>query len=138
MAYRMADHGQAAVDGPSKSVRNSVFSKWWPAGFFLFTIVLIIVGGGLTGAWYASFGDYDWGNDGLYYGGVACFALAGVCKFTGWFLVILYCLRRRRSRSAPTASATLITFPPPPCQDRTTCNTPLHEQRIGLQSIAVK
>lgn len=86
-----------------------VMSKWWPISFFIAAIILFIVGGGLVGAWSSSVDnfDYEYYNfdtyNGLYYGGIACFAIAGLCKFVGWILLIVRCTQTQRSRSTAVA-----------------------------------
>lgn len=84
-------------------------SKWWPLSFFIVAIVLAIVGGGLLGAWASSYSTYttttgryryyySTGNDGLFYGGVACFVIAGLAKIVAWILLIVWLVKRSRAR----------------------------------------
>jgi len=116
MAYGPA-YGQPGV---TTTTGRSGLSKWWPISFFLITLVLFIVGGGLIGAWVSSAqnsivdsynSDYDSyyttysANNGLYYGALACFALGGICKLTAWILLIVYCVQRRNSRTIVVTQA---------------------------------
>ena len=86
------------------------FSKWWPISFFIAAVLFIIIGGGLMGAWaasgtcsyssyssYSSYRTYRCSNTGLFYGGVACVAIGGVCKLVAWILLIVFCVKRNRS-----------------------------------------
>ncbi|KAK3897065.1 hypothetical protein C8A05DRAFT_39383 [Staphylotrichum tortipilum] len=86
--------------------RQKHFSKWWPISFFIAAFVMIITGGGLIGAWsasascvrssYSSYRSsyYSCSDSGMFYGGVACIAIGGVCKLIAWILLIVFCVKR--------------------------------------------
>lgn len=93
-------------------------SKWWPISFFIAAVIFFIIGGGLIGAWassataydsYDSYDSYDYtyyySNSGEYYGALACFALGGICKFVAWVLLIVWCVKRSRSRTVVVTQA---------------------------------
>jgi hypothetical protein len=90
------------------------FSKWWPISFFIAAVIFIIIGGGLVGSWSASAScvsssyssyrsSYSCSNSGMFYGGIACVAIGGICKLVAWILLIVYCVKR--SRHQPTSIA---------------------------------
>ena len=97
------------------------FSKWWPISFFIAAVLFFIMGGGMLGGWaansttYYSSSIYDYGDDyyytghtGLFYGGVACCVIGGVCKLVAWILLIVYCVKRSRNNNP---SAVYVTQP---------------------------
>lgn len=91
-----------AQQAPARS--RTQMSRWWPISFFIAALVFIIIGGGLIGAWTSSVNNfYDddsfdtVGNNGEFYGGVACLVIAGICKLVGWILLIVRCMQRQRS-----------------------------------------
>lgn len=88
-------------------------SKWWCISFFIAAIVFFIIGGALLGVFasnsysncsyssgYSYYSSYSYdcvtSNMGEWYGGIAMLALGGVCKFIGWVLLIVFCVKRRR------------------------------------------
>lgn len=90
--------------------RQKQFSKWWPISFFIAAFVMIVTGGGLIGAWSASatcsrsssyyssyYSSYSCSGSGMFYGGVACVAIGGVCKLIAWILLIVFCVKRSRN-----------------------------------------
>jgi len=93
-------------------------SRWWPSSFFLGAVVMFIVGGALVGSYlsnancfsssYFHYNDDDWDctpkRNGKFYAAVACFIVGGVFKLIAWILLILYCIKRRRSREQGAAS----------------------------------
>lgn len=89
------------------SHRQGTLSKWWPISFFIATVIFFIIGGGLFGGYAATpAGRHGYTNlhgfnrvSGLFYGGCACIAIGGVCKLTGWILLIVYCIKRNRGRA---------------------------------------
>jgi hypothetical protein len=139
MSYEMTgQHTTYPYPPPANAVvapKRSHFSKWWPLSFFITAIIFFIIGGGLLGGWSASAVDcvddyyysssyksytscYDTGNKGLFYGGVACVALGGICKLIFWILLIVWCVKRS-SRVPISASYTYqpinnYAAPPPP------------------------
>lgn len=108
------------MDSKPPKQKSTGMSRRWPLAFFLAAIVAFIVGGALVGVWASKtsdcFGDsssYDYTNDdfncttkdnGEYYGAIACFIIGAVCKFIGWVLLIMYCVKRRRSHQKAAAS----------------------------------
>jgi len=116
MAYPYPPPTTTAVTVPPKSR----FSKWWPISFFLVAVLFFIIGGGLVGGWtatcsrsssYSSYSSYysssysGCGANGMWFGAVACFALGGICKFVGWILFIVWCVKRS-SRQSTSVSYT--------------------------------
>lgn len=115
---------------PSAPVqKRSGLSKWWPISFFIGAVVMFVVGGALIGTYLANasncwdsysyssyyYDDYDYscssGHDGEFYGGVACFVIGGVCKLIAWILLIIFCVKRRRSINQ-TVATQYYTVPP--------------------------
>lgn len=124
MGYEAVPQGQTVVQQS-----RSRISKWWPISFFIVFIVFIIIGGGLIGAWVSSSSTYSYSyyssysyygnsaNDGLFYGGVACFAIAGICKLVAWILLIVFCVQGRRSQTTTVSYVTQpVNYAPPPQQ----------------------
>ncbi|KAL2128569.1 hypothetical protein VTI74DRAFT_9010 [Chaetomium olivicolor] len=101
--------------GPAvASPQRRQFSKWWPISFFIAAVIFIITGGGLIGGWsasascvrssYSSYRSYySCSNSGMFYGGIACVAIGGICKLVAWILLVVYCVKR--SRHQPTSIA---------------------------------
>lgn len=100
--------------------RTKGMSRRWPLAFFFGAIVMFIVGGALVGVYLSNtsscFGDssYDYYNNddfdcasnhnGEFYGALACFIIGAVFKLIGWVLLMLYCIKRRRSHQQAAAS----------------------------------
>ncbi|KAJ5114342.1 hypothetical protein NUU61_000101 [Penicillium alfredii] len=113
------------------STGRGQISKWWPLGFFIGSIICFIIGGALVGSYVSTaykkcyneaqnsqneFNSYSTRystNDdqnykcardhiGLFYAGVIFFVIAGLLKLTGWVLLIVFCLKRRRANQAAT------------------------------------
>lgn len=98
---------------PGAPVKNvSRMSKWWPIGFFIGALVFFVIGGALVGTYlgntsncYNSYNTYYYdysyscssGANGEFYGGLACFAIGGILKLVAWILLIVFCVKRRRS-----------------------------------------
>lgn len=88
-------------------------SKWWWIGLLIAWVVFVIIGGGLIGAWassstscssysyYYSYSCSD-GDNSLYYGGIACFAIAGVLHLAYWVVLIVWCTKRNRLNASVT------------------------------------
>lgn len=97
-------------------------SRRWPLGFFLAAIASFIVGGALVGVWVSNadnclgvaYTDDDWNctskQNGEFYAAVAFIIIGAACKFIGWVLLILYCVKRRRAQQQAAAS-TYYTIP---------------------------
>jgi hypothetical protein len=106
MAYPYPPPAAAVIPAP-----KSRFSKWWPISFFIAAVLFFVIGGGLVGAWSASYTcDLSgWtsycgnGNDGEFYGGVAMLVIGGLCKLTAWIMLIVWCVKR--SSRQPTSVA---------------------------------
>jgi len=92
------------------------FSKWWPISFFIAAIIFIIIGGGLVGAWsanatcsrssYSSSSyrySYSCSDSAMFYGGIACVAIGGICKLVAWILLIVFCVKRSRYQPVSVA-----------------------------------
>ncbi|KAL2017856.1 hypothetical protein VTK56DRAFT_1601 [Thermocarpiscus australiensis] len=123
MSYEMTGNQHTAFPYPPPAVAAPVavpprsrFSKWWPISFFITAIIFFIIGGGLLGGWAASADNCvdDWysssyyscssvGNEGMFYGGVACVAIGGVCKLVAWILLIVWCVKRSTRQPASVA-----------------------------------
>lgn len=89
-------------------------SKWWWISLLIAWVVFVIIGGGLVGGWasssvsscnYSYYSSYRCGNDsdGLYYGGIACFAIAGILHLAYWIVLIVWCTQRHRVQAGPIA-----------------------------------
>ncbi|KAF7184344.1 hypothetical protein CNMCM7691_005096 [Aspergillus felis] len=113
MSYEMNHHTPAMVQQVTTPSRSRGISKWWPISLFIFAVVFFIIGGGLAGAWnsrgyscdfYSCLDDYD----GEFYGAIACFAIGGILKITGWILLIIYLVKRRR---LPASAVTYVNPP---------------------------
>lgn len=93
---------------------TSRFSYWWPISFFILFAITLIIGIALSvkygsSSYNSCYHDYRHNrvsydddscvtkNSGLLYGAVVCFIIAGVSKLIGWILVLIWCLRRRRT-----------------------------------------
>ncbi|KAG7294163.1 hypothetical protein NEMBOFW57_004232 [Staphylotrichum longicolle] len=96
--------------------RRRQFSKWWPISFFIAAVIFIIIGGGLVGAWsanatcsrssYSSSSyrySYSCSDSALFYGGIACVAIGGICKLVAWILLIVFCVKRSRYQPVSVA-----------------------------------
>ncbi|KAL2174866.1 uncharacterized protein P884DRAFT_279796 [Thermothelomyces heterothallicus CBS 202.75] len=114
MSYEMSNTQNMTYPYPPPATAVAVaqpksrFSKWWPLGFFIAAILLIIIGGALVGAWTAnaecSYDDYYYScdhNTGMLWGAVACFVIGGLLKLTAWILLIVWCVKR--STRVPTS-----------------------------------
>ncbi|KAJ5304386.1 uncharacterized protein N7443_004046 [Penicillium atrosanguineum] len=111
-------HMPVNTDPPKQ--KSTGMSRRWPLGFFLAAIVSFIVGGALVGVWISNasdcFGDssyYDYSEDDLnctskqngeFYAALAFLIIGAACKFIGWILLIMYCVKRRRSHREAAAS----------------------------------
>lgn len=119
----------------SGSTRPSRFNKWWPIGFFIGAIICFIIGGALVGTWasksyddcsYSSSNSYYSsyyssyscvGSDsGIFYGGIAMLVIGGVIKLIAWILLIIFCVKRSRSRHTVTYVDTPPVQQPQPYQ----------------------
>lgn len=116
----------APVQKPSR------LNKWWPISFFIAAVVMFVVGGALVGTYlantsdcwnsytYSYYSDYNYdydyscgsSHDGEFYGGVACFVIGGICKLVAWILLIIFCVKRRRSIHQTVVTQYYNTAPP--------------------------
>lgn len=101
-------HAYVSHGNPAMSPSSRRISKWWPISLFITAVVFIIIGGALVGSWASSTNYYDY-NDGLLYGGAACFAIGGLCKLTAWILLIVWCVQGRH----PQATAPNVNYTSP-------------------------
>jgi len=116
MSYEMSNQNMAYPYPPPAAAvippQKSRFSKWWPISFFIAAVLFFIIGGGLIGGWSASYGSHcysSWsssysscrgGNDGMFYGGVACVVIGGLCKLIAWIMLIVWCVKRSTRQPA--------------------------------------
>jgi hypothetical protein len=119
--------------GPDGTTRKGPISRWWWLSLLIGWIVFFIIGAALLGTWssgsgnvvcgYDSYDGYDdncsaTGANGLFYGGVACFAIGGVLKLAYWIMLIIWCTQRRRYLApvvyvnGPAAEAGKPYYPP--------------------------
>jgi hypothetical protein len=117
--------------GPDGTTRREPISRWWWISLLIGWLLFFIIGAGLIGAWSSgsgggcSYNQFDGyydncysGNNGLFYGGVACFAIGGVIKLAYWIMLILWCVQRRRYLApvvyvnGPAAEAGKPYYPP--------------------------
>ncbi|EFY99780.1 hypothetical protein X797_001188 [Metarhizium robertsii] len=111
MAYEMTSpQGQTIVHQQHVPARRGM-SRWWPVSFFIAAIIFFIIGGGLMGAWAASFDGYAYYTDGNWYGAIACFVIASLLKLTAWILLIVWCVKGR-NRAQPSTTVTYVNPPP--------------------------
>ncbi|KAK4148884.1 hypothetical protein C8A00DRAFT_19363 [Chaetomidium leptoderma] len=116
MSYQMSGGQNMAYPYPPPAAAvaappRSRFSKWWPISFFISAVLFFIIGGGLIGGYSAT--AYDCldsyyscsgvGNNGMWYGAVACFALGAICKLVAWILFIVWCVKRDSRQPASIA-----------------------------------
>jgi hypothetical protein len=87
MAYQ--NSSPQIVTGTQPVTGKAPISKWWPIGCFCSFVFFIVLGGGLLGA-------------GVWYGGIACIAIAVILKFVFWVLLITWCVQRRRASTPST------------------------------------
>lgn len=95
--------GQTIVQQQYAPARTRM-SRWWPISFFIAAVLFFIIGGGLMGAWASSYDGYGYYADGNWYGAIACFVIASLLKLTAWILLIVWCVKSRRS------STTTVTY----------------------------
>ncbi|OAQ66340.1 double zinc ribbon domain-containing protein [Pochonia chlamydosporia 170] len=120
MAYEMTPQGQTVVQQQYATARRGM-SRWWPVSFFIAAVIFFIIGGGLMGAWAASYDSWDgYYNNGNWYGAIACFVIASLLKLTAWILLIIWCVKGRRTQSSTTV--TYVNVPP---VNNTYTNVPL-------------
>ncbi|KAJ6107694.1 hypothetical protein N7523_009017 [Penicillium sp. IBT 18751x] len=116
-------HLPGNTDPPKQ--KHQGMSRWWPLGFFLAAVVSFIVGGALVGVWVSNASDcFGYSNSYYYsddvnctskqnsefYAAIAFIIVGAACKFIGWILLIMYCVKRRRSLQEAAAS-TYYTIP---------------------------
>ncbi|KAJ5161467.1 hypothetical protein N7492_006859 [Penicillium capsulatum] len=99
---------------PSSSTVS--LSRWWPASFFISFVIFLIIGIALSAKWGSTSYDKckdayqnhreDFDNDkcvnqdtGLLYGAIVCFIICAASFFTSCVFLIVYCVRRNRSRN---------------------------------------
>ncbi|KAJ5291029.1 hypothetical protein N7478_000280 [Penicillium angulare] len=114
---------------------QSRLGKWYPISFFIAAIVFFIIGGALLGTYFSSgysscgsyyyYGDYydsgtcfD-GNNGEFYGGIACLVIGGVLKLTAWILFIIWCVKRQRNNQTNITYVNNAPMEPYPQQQQT-------------------
>ncbi|KEF54411.1 uncharacterized protein A1O9_09577 [Exophiala aquamarina CBS 119918] len=114
MSYQ-ANHSQPNM-GESILPASRPFSKWWPIGFAIASVVLYAVGGGLYGSSCATDGYYYYCSYGLWSGGIAMLSLGGITSTIAIILLIIYLVRRRTPTQCSSASRLNYQdqFAPPP------------------------
>ncbi|KAJ5630439.1 uncharacterized protein N7484_010539 [Penicillium longicatenatum] len=94
----------------SKDPQRTRLVKWWPIGFAIAAVIFFVIGAALLGTYfnssYSSCDDYYYsyysssycydGNNGEFYGGIACIVIGGILKLVAWILFIIWCVKRNR------------------------------------------
>jgi hypothetical protein len=106
-------------------VQKQGFRKRWPILCFCLAAMFFIIGGGLLGAWVnsaandqctVSTNDFNSFNNSvaysdchpkgaLWYAGIACVALGVIFKIAFWITLIIWCVKRRSSRTVVYVNA---------------------------------